>query len=892
MSTPSTDTPDDTLITEAPNPETAAESEPLTGSEHERVIGAWALKAKHARVSPETSAWASSRGLTGTTCAEYGAIYFPPSVILPETARELASDLGVDVPALIRCGILHRRRLCPYTEPPRTGTKHDLDTDYVDRRPRLLGYRAIHGGRIVYPLLDLAAKARGLKSRAIHDDLRAAAGDFRVEEADPPTNVKYLHSKRPEGEERAFQLLFSPSMISIIGGSIAAAKAANPKNLKGDDRRSVWITEGDVDAMLAHQAGAMSVGLGGCATNEGQIGDLMPALEEAAKQHLPIYLCLDSDPVRWDRGKELSLGAGQRGVCDLISRIRARRPKVARLIKVVELTAGPSVTKQDLADVLCAAGDRAAQATKLKELEAGAVEAHVYQIHQIPGDLKPRDRTATLEETGLSLLAGVDPDLWVEIAEEVAVKLGIPKKEIPGWGKRIAKEAGEAAEAAAAKAKVGADDPLERFRTKDGSIFPCWRSAVAILDAAYGGRLRWNEMGLQPVIETPSGELLKFGAAQFADIRMRMSDEWGCNIRKQDLEDAVGDVARENPIHPGRSWFRALPEWDGKDYIPDLMVAMGLTEDRGVPQDRLRLYGTYLRKTLVALVARCMEPGCQVDTMLVLQGQQGVRKSSFFRSLLPELEWYGSAGRLDPENKDSLLCIRKKLLLEVAEVDKKSFYNSESEWKDLISCPVDSLRPPYMREIEDYPRSSIFVGTTNALQFLSDPTGARRFWVIELNLEKLKGETIDTDLIERIRDQIWAQALAIYDAWVAGGRKKVECPWWLDLVEDKVHAIDITRHKLDDLDLDKLRVWLDGQTSRSVTGVEICDQIGWDRAKYGKRISQWMEGLGWTKSHTKTGATYTAPDTWRPGASGLGVHTGGAAPEEIEASVRGILNLD
>lgn len=907
-----------------------ADTTPLAGDELRQVDKLFAAALLHP--DPEDAAiqhaWADSRGLLPSTLQSWGMGYVSakiPNIIARNKAGLQAGDL-------MRAGLLHRRRLVPHVARFEHDHKHALDTDDKDRRSPLLGYRWALGGRVAIPLHDHHGAIRTWIGRLVDDSksLRELAGDYHPEEADMfgegAEPAKYLNlgkersSREAAGaaETERFPITLSPSFIARCSGLVLAdtfdpslelGKTEHDK--LSDKETGVWLTEGHLDAVLASQAGVSAIATGGCRTDPKQHLELIRLLTKFASFHVPIYLCFDADPEKWEKDKDIKLGAGQRGMCRLLAKVWAKDPTLARAIKIVKLPQPSEGEKVDLADVLRdvyrgvpqpaptggAAADHlawvpwqeavvASQKAKLEELARNAVESVEYLIAQIPQEVRRRDIPAALEECGLASVAAHDPDLWAEVGERVAELLGIERKERKSWVKSIMKAAEEEAEIAERKS---GDDPLTRYKNKDGSIRPTWMSCLEILKKEFGGSMRWDEMSLTVVLETTTGSgktvREKLDKKKFAKVRAMMATRYGCDVKKMDLEDAISDLAVDRPVHPVQEWLRGLPTWDGVDRMPEIMKALGVSSDRGYPAEKVTLYSTEMRKTLVAAVARACDPGCQVDTMLVLQGDQGIKKSTFFKALVPDISWYGGAGRLDPEAKDGIMGLRKKWILEVAEVDRKSFFSSSAEWKDLITTPVDSLRPPYMRDVEDYPRTSIFMGSTNVDQFLSDPTGARRFWVIPLNLKKLKGEDIDKASIIKIRTQLWAQAYAIYTAWVSGGRKEEECPWWLNLEEEIAHSVDVTRHQVDDLELDQIRTFLDKQHSRTVTGIELAAAIGEKPASCGRKIARHMKCLGWTKHDTNKCSAYTAPDEWRPGAGGLSVHQGGADPATIVASI-------
>ncbi len=146
----------------------------------------------------------------------------------------------------------------------------------------------------------------------------------------------------------------------------------------------------------------------------------------------------------------------------------------------------------------------------------------------------------------------------------------------------------------------------------------------------------------------------------------------------------------------------------------------------------------------------------------MLEGPQGALKSSALRALCADDQWF-LEDLSDITGKDALLQFGGKWIVEIAEL--QSFKGAaDGRLKAFISKRVDTYRPPYGRITQDYPRSVVLAGTTNDLQFLEDSTGGRRFWCLECG-------TIDLDGIVRDRDQLWAEAVAEYQA---------HKPWWLE----------------------------------------------------------------------------------------------------------------
>jgi putative DNA primase/helicase len=267
------------------------------------------------------------------------------------------------------------------------------------------------------------------------------------------------------------------------------------------------------------------------------------------------------------------------------------------------------------------------------------------------------------------------------------------------------------------------------------------------------------------------------------EIGLTVGRVYGLHYPEERIHRSVCAVAARHPTHPVREYLEGLT-WDGVARLDHwLQDYVGCADDSG-------LTGRMGRFFMIAAVARVMQPGCQVHTVLVLQGKQGVGKSSAFRVLCGR-QWFSDTG-LDIRNKDAFQALRGRLMVEWGELD--SLKRSEiTAVKNFVTSAVDTYRPSYGRNVIEVPRQCVFVGTTNESVFLNDPTGARRFWVVETRYE------VRLDRLEADRDQLWAEAVRAYKA---GER------WHLTQEEDALREADAGKYQHADPWQEAVAGWL------------------------------------------------------------------------------------
>ena len=265
-----------------------------------------------------------------------------------------------------------------------------------------------------------------------------------------------------------------------------------------------------------------------------------------------------------------------------------------------------------------------------------------------------------------------------------------------------------------------------------------------------------------------------WGDEDAAQLRIFLEPFFG-KVAKNDLLDAVAACASDQAYHPVRDYLNGLI-WDGVPRLERLFVEYLGAQD--CPYTR-----AVTRKAFVAAVARVMTPGCKYDTMLVLVGSQGRHKSSILSKMGGE--WFSDSLRSFGD-KDSMETIQGTWLNEVAEMQAMSKADVDAV-KMFLTKQNDYYRAAYGRYTADRPRQCVFFGTTNSRECLVDPTGNRRFWVVDIDMQP-RCKNVFTDL-DGERDQLWAEAV---DCWKQG--EPLHLPPELEEVAKSVQEEHRARH--------------------------------------------------------------------------------------------------
>jgi putative DNA primase/helicase len=350
---------------------------------------------------------------------------------------------------------------------------------------------------------------------------------------------------------------------------------------------------------------------------------------------------------------------------------------------------------------------------------------------------------------------------------------------------------------------------------------------VAILsqDSRWAGRIQLDEFSGRTCLDgRPIAD------ADEAAVALWLSRAYSMVAGSALVGEGMRLVGREFAVHPVRDYLDRL-RWDGVARLDTwLSVYLGAEADPLV-----RAIG---RAWAISAVARANQPGCKVDTVLILQGGQGAGKSTAIKVLGGQ---WSSDTPIVLGNKDVYEQITGVWLYELAELD--SFRKADwAQIKALITSPSDNVRRAYARNAVDVPRQGVFVGTTNADDFLADSTGSRRFWPVTV------GGSIDLEALRRDRDQLWAEAMEAYT------RRE---PWWLNREQDAELAKRAERYEQIDPWTERVAAYAKDRVAISMADLlEHLDRPAAAQSPHdGHRAGSILRNMGWVREReTRSGA--------------------------------------
>lgn len=299
-------------------------------------------------------------------------------------------------------------------------------------------------------------------------------------------------------------------------------------------------------------------------------------------------------------------------------------------------------------------------------------------------------------------------------------------------------------------------------------------------------------------------------------------------VKKVDVNQAVEVACHRKEVHEPQAWFNDLPE-----ATTDILDTW-LIDYLGAPNTPInRVIG---RKWLISAVARTFQPGCYVEGCLILQGETGVGKSTTFKILAPNADWFTDTNVDLGDTKKAAEAYRGKLIVEMAELEglRKSALTAT---KTFLTTQFDTYRPAYASRVITVPRSAVYGGTTNNETFLTDTTGNRRFWCVAVG-------SIDLNGLRKVARSLWREAL---DAYRAGET-------WTLSTEEKALLEEVNQDLMVD---NRVEVHLEEELSKypdpKISSNYLLNTILKDfRSVSSQELANFMKKLGWKKKAIKS----------------------------------------
>lgn len=430
---------------------------------------------------------------------------------------------------------------------------------------------------------------------------------------------------------------------------------------------------------------------------------------------------------------------------------------------------------------------------------------------------------------------GTQPNGW-DIADFVAE--GKDAEALKAFIRNVRKPAGQPESNSTQQPLRKEEDEWETtdLLWKKGDLVPCLANVFDILrnDPAWEGVLAYNVFAFQVVKLKPppyfGGTVGEWEEQDDVQTSMWLTRHYHFAPSASLTAAGAEALAKFHSFNPVQDYLKDLSH-DGTKRIDDW-----LSDYLGVPKTEYSM--KVARIFLIGMVARAMNPGVKFDYCLVLEGNQGLKKSAALRVLGGD--YYGDTD-LDLHSKDSMSALRGKWLYEISELG--SLARSEaSRQKSFLSRQVDEFRPTYGRREIRSPRQLAFSGTCNEWEWNKDPTGGRRFLPIDCKIE------VDTDGLASVRDQLFAEA---YVAWLSGER------FW-PTAEEQRNIFDPEQLKRSAADtyVDMLHDWVEKQWNAFPLAEAATDCLKLDASKLTRdvqtRIGSALRQLGCTRIEKRT----------------------------------------
>lgn len=326
------------------------------------------------------------------------------------------------------------------------------------------------------------------------------------------------------------------------------------------------------------------------------------------------------------------------------------------------------------------------------------------------------------------------------VVESTAARLSSDTSHKIKGGPALAKILGTHGKAIIARINEWLGRDSDFVRNSDGMILKDHQGNIRRAVSLLGHELFYDEFSDKLLID----RLHPLEDRQLNDLYLRIDEEHRFRPTFLFFEKVIKHTAWANAFHPVKEYLASLT-WDQTPRINTWLVDCAGADDSAY----LQAVSSIL---LIAAVRRIYTPGCKYDELLVLEGAQGINKSSALRALCPRSEWFSDDMALNLNSQRMIESTLGKWIIEAADLAGKRKAEIE-QLKANLSRQVDGpARLAYAHLPVERPRQFVMVGTTNSVVYLTDQTGARRFWPVHV-------EKFNLEKISQLRDQLWAEAV-------------------------------------------------------------------------------------------------------------------------------------
>ncbi|MEG2185537.1 MAG: VapE family protein [Cloacibacillus sp.] len=281
----------------------------------------------------------------------------------------------------------------------------------------------------------------------------------------------------------------------------------------------------------------------------------------------------------------------------------------------------------------------------------------------------------------------------------------------------------------------------------------------------------YNEIKKEEIMKIPGRTYCRDNAATAGVAHIAsLCAQYG--LPKGDLDLFLTEIASRHIVNPVRDYILSEP-WDGQNRLQ--LVYDSICADVDFPR---AFKETLIRRWLLAGVAAAFSRGdFRCRGVLVFQGGQGIGKSTWFRTITGNSEWFGDGQSVNPSQKDDVMPAIRCWIVELGELEGTMRKSDISKLKTFLAASTDDIRVPYGRRVSAFSRRTIFCGTVNQREFLMDITGSSRFWCIPT----ARIDMLDAGMIQ----QVWAEVYERYFLLHLEHKDDVRFQWWLTKDEEE-----------------------------------------------------------------------------------------------------------